>query len=561
MGQCAARSPSAFAVLPQPKLLLLAALAAVSSVAAPVAAQKRTVCTVTVNSSDEREAFRRNLPADKFDFVELVEHGRADWLRSACERKVRCDILVVSGHFAGSEFYSGDPSIEETLGVDEMERASCGACPDLFSHLKAVYLFGCDSLKADAPKSAAPEIVRGLMDEGEPRAAAEREARALSEREGEDARDRMRRIFAGVPVIYGFASLAPYGRTAGPLLQRYFDAAPADEAGSGQVSERLLALFGPSSMVATRGLLPADPNADYRAQACRFYGDHPAADRLAELRAELSGDMPHVRMAFDRAEKFFASLNAADRVDARFAAALSAMAGDAPLRSRYLAIERATGDPALRVRMIALARTIGWLDDAGRQAELAHTIVDVLAQRSMGFGDVDLVCTLNSDRSLDAVRTEMRATPALRHAAAQAAGLACLGSVAARARVLRLLASRDESDVQVAQAYLRHHPIADSGELRMVTAQIAAMKPGPAQVRALDALGRMHVADPKALDQLAALFARTRSLAVQRAIAEVFLRSDPHAIARPKVAKLLRTHRLRSPDGDDLIDVLVRELS
>jgi len=537
-------------------LFLLAALLPLAAFA-----HKETVCTVTVNSSDERDAFRRNLSPDRFDFVELVEHGRADWLRSACERKVRCDVLVVSGHFAGSEFYSGDPSVEETLGVDEMERAACGACPDLFSHLKEVYLFGCDSLKAEAPKSAMPEIVRGLMEGGAPRAGAERRAKALSEREGEDARDRMRRIFAGVPVIYGFASLAPYGRTAGPLLQRYFDAAPAGEVGSGKVSERLLALFGPSSMIATRGELPGDPDSDYRAQACRFYGDHPAAERLAELRMELSGDMPDVRMAFDRAEKFFASLTQADRGDARFSAALGAMAGDASLRVRYLAIERATGDPALRVRMIALARTIGWLGDAGRQAELAHTIVDMLDRRSMAYGDVDLVCTLNADRSLDAVRGELRDAAVLRKAAARSAGLACLGSAAARAQVLRLLASTDESDVQVAQAYLRHHPITDAAELRVVTAAIAAMKPGPAQVRALDALGRMHLSDAKALDQLAALFARTRSLAVQRAIAEVFLRSDPQAIARPQVAKIFRTHRLRSPDGADLIDVLVRELS
>jgi hypothetical protein len=542
-------------------LLRRALLLAAALLPAVAAAQKQTVCTVTVNSSDEREAFRRNLPADRFDFVELVEHGRPDWLRSACERKVRCDILVVSGHFAGSEFYSGDPSVAETLGVDEMERAACGACPDLFSHLKEVYLFGCDSLKADAPKSAMPEIVRGLVAGGEPLAAAERRAKALSQREGEDARDRMRRIFAGVPVIYGFASLAPYGRTAGPLLQRYFDTAPAGEVGSGRVSARLLALFGPSSMVATRGEQPGDPDADYRAQACRFYGEHAAADRLAELRAELSGDMPHVRMAFERAEKFFAALTPADRDDARFAGALSAMADDRALRGRYLAIERATQDPALRVRMIALARTIGWLDDASRQAELAHAIVDVLDRRSMAYGDVDLVCTLNADRSLDAVRGELRDPPALGQAPAQSAALACLGSAAARSRVLRLLASSDERDVQVAQAYLRHHPITDAAELRAATAAIAAMKPGPAQVRALDALGRMHLSDAAALDQLAALFAKTRSLAVQRAVAEVFLRSDPRAIARPQAARIFRTHRLRSPDGADLIDVLLRELS
>src|SRR5688572_2586485 len=42
--------------------------------AAPLpAAAERTVCTITVNSSDEKEAFRRHLPEPGHRFVELVE--------------------------------------------------------------------------------------------------------------------------------------------------------------------------------------------------------------------------------------------------------------------------------------------------------------------------------------------------------------------------------------------------------------------------------------------------------------------------------------------------------
>src|ERR1700694_3349182 len=70
-------------------------------------ADKKTVCTITVNSPDEKELFRRNLPQDEFQFVELVERGRPDWLASACRAGVRCDLLVISGHFdAGTEFYT-----------------------------------------------------------------------------------------------------------------------------------------------------------------------------------------------------------------------------------------------------------------------------------------------------------------------------------------------------------------------------------------------------------------------------------------------------------------------
>ncbi len=95
-------------------------------------------------------------------------------------------------------------------------------CLGLFAKLKEVYLFGCDSLKDEPVRTAMPEIVRGLVAAGASSVEAERFAKALSRRQGEDARGRMRRVFWDVPVIYGFSSLAPYGRTAGPLLERYF---------------------------------------------------------------------------------------------------------------------------------------------------------------------------------------------------------------------------------------------------------------------------------------------------------------------------------------------------
>src|SRR5437762_11020126 len=89
-------------------------------------AETRTVCTITVNSADEKETFRARLPKDKYRFVELVEKGRPDWLRSACQKKVSCDVLVVSGHFnAGEDFYSDKIDVNEYLRVDELERATC----------------------------------------------------------------------------------------------------------------------------------------------------------------------------------------------------------------------------------------------------------------------------------------------------------------------------------------------------------------------------------------------------------------------------------------------------
>jgi hypothetical protein len=144
-------------------LLILLSAAAWSTAAD---AGKRTVCTITVNSSDEKDVFRRHLPPDDYQFVELVERGRPDGLASACRQNVRCDILIVSGHFNGTEFFSDRLDVSEFLPVQEMERASCNpSCSGVFSQLKEVYLFGCNTLNPTG-RTLPSELERTLVRAG-----------------------------------------------------------------------------------------------------------------------------------------------------------------------------------------------------------------------------------------------------------------------------------------------------------------------------------------------------------------------------------------------------------
>jgi hypothetical protein len=111
--------------------------------------------------------------------------------------------------------------------------------------------------------------------------------------------------------------------------------------------------------------------------------------------------------------------------------------------------------------------------------------------------------------------------------------------------------------VQVAQAYFLNRPVTDLGELRAMANGVTRMTGGEAQVRALDTLGRMRIADAEILDELSRAFAEAKSAGVQRAIAEVFIRSD---YRKPELAAVLRSHRIRSGPGEDLIDELLRKL-
>jgi len=239
------------------------------------------------------------------------------------------------------------------------------------------------------------------------------------------------------------------------------------------------------------------------------------------------------------------------------AVSLAPLAADGGTRAHYLAVVRDTADPALRVRMIALARDVGWLTPEQGRDETIRMVASLMSEEAVGFGEVDLICSLNRDGTLAAALDATRDALTRPSAVALQAARACLGSGEARESVLHALASRNEAEVQIAQAYLRHHPI-DEAEMRGAVARVAAMPASPAQVRALETLARQHIADREALGELARLFARSGSAAVQRAIAEVFLRCDARAID-PRTAATLRATRVRAV-GDELIDGLIRRL-
>ena len=549
--------------MPKPASSRLAVVAAcaIAMWSCGAVAEPKTVCTITVNSPDEKEVFQRYLPRDGYRFVELVERGRPDWLASACRQGVRCDALIISGHFdGGDEFYTDRLDAREYLPMQELERASCSdSCPGLFAQLKEVYLFGCNTLNAEAMRSASAEIGRSLVRSGHSPADADRISRMLSERHGESNRDRMRHIFKDVPVLYGFSSKAPLGRTAGPLLERYFQSAPAGQIGSGRVSPKLLTLFAPSSMIVAAGLTDADPHAGFRRDVCHLSDDRLSdAQRLAFMHGVLGREPAEIRMFLDRLERYSATLGPTQRQAPEAAAVLADIARDAPARERYLDFARDADQPAVRARMLELARSFGWLSPQEETAEFMRMIAAQMTRGAVGASEVDLVCGRNERHALDHALLPL---PAGRTGkVADSAVLACLGSAEGRAAVLRALTSANDDDIAIAQVYLRQRPITDAGELRGVASAIARMAPSDAQVRALDTLAHQHLADAESLNELARLFPLARSVEVQRAIAGILIRSDYQVLARADLARVLREHRVTSPGSDDVIDVLIRRL-
>jgi hypothetical protein len=68
------------------------------------------------------------------------------------------------------------------------------------------------------------------------------------------------------------------------------------------------------------------------------------------------------------------------------------------------------------------------------------------------------------------------------------------------------------------------------------------------------------VSDRESLEALTRLFPVAKTIDVQRAIAGILIRADYRTLAKPELVRALRQHRLKSPDGQDLIDVLIRRM-
>ena len=525
-------------------------------------AEKQTVCTITVNSDDEQKTFRKYLSPDKYQFVELVERNRKDWLASSCQAKVSCDVLIISGHYGeGNEFFSDALEAREHLPIAELERVSCsGSCPSLFQNLKEVYLFGCDTLKSAAQHSTSGEIQRSFVREGATPAEAERLAKLLNTERGEASRDRMRLVFKDVPVIYGFSSAAPLGPVAATSLNRFFQTSGAGEVGKGRVSGGLLKQFSSQGLVAARGITAGDQHAAMRADVCKFADDRMSdGQRLDFVHELLQRPTAQSRMMLDRLERFTDTLDKKRELP-EVQQALQKIGRDAGSRDRFLNFARDADRFEVRARMIDVAHDLGWLSTGDRRAEMTKMLGDMLARKTIEGIDVDLACSVNKGRDLDGVLDGLGSTVKGVDDVGHAAVRACMGSTEAHAATLKGLVSPADADVRLAQTYLRHRPIADANELRAVTTAITGMSGTEAQTRALDVLARHYLSDHESVNMLKQLYSRTRSSPVQNAIAGVLIRADPKALATPELLRTLREYRLKSSPGDNMVDALIQRL-
>ena len=218
-------------------VLLMTLLGAVS--ASSATGTKKNFCSVTLNSSEELNLFKTHLSPKDWNFIELVppesEAGDKNWFSNVCKAEIKCDVLVVSGHFGGTFFGSS----KFRLSTKDLEAQSCEAkCDGILNQPKEVFLFGCNTLASKEKDQRSPEeYMRVLLADNFTYQQASQIVSFRYSGFGDSFKSKMSQIFPKTEKIYGFKSIGPSGKTVKPYLNNYLTAAKDDYANFDQYTK------------------------------------------------------------------------------------------------------------------------------------------------------------------------------------------------------------------------------------------------------------------------------------------------------------------------------------
>jgi hypothetical protein len=474
-------------------------------VAAPVQARPFRVCTFSFNSPDELTAIHSHLPPGEFTFVDLsppslaepdgatlarpaafttasarAQDGPPPWLTDQCRPDVQCDIVVYSGEFGGRFFGRYGWSV----GLQDLEEAACRpSCQGLFHHPKETFLLACNTLATKDQDSRTPsQYLEVLLDHGFDRASAERVVDLRYGPLGPSFRESLRRIFMGVPRVYGFSSIAPRGTWTAARLHQYFHAkgdygrylrTVGNESGE---NAELLRAFDGSSLVQTSGLTPFDPEASDRALVCRVYDDNESVAQRLRI----------VQLLFARRDFFsflptievFLSRHPAETLRGEERQLFAAIQRQGSAREQVVRLVHDLNVSALKMEMAHLALNLQWIS----RAEFRQLAVDGARQllaEPLTSEVVDIMCEITKHEPIGSQFRSEDLPEALFQEAEGYRLLDCLGPTDRRVSA-RLIPGLDDPDISgrlwAAYALSRRLPL-DDATLKTLAAHLNDASP------------------------------------------------------------------------------------
>ena len=360
------------------------------SVSASVSAH-RTVCSMTINSSDEIEIFKEQLGDDDFDFIELVplsEESRPNnvhWFQTACRQNYKCDVLVISGHFGGLFFGEENYYI---LPVEMLEQKACSrTCEGLLSNVTEVFLFGCNTLAGKNQDQRSPEeYLQVLLDHNMVRDMAETVVASRYLPYGLSFEEQMRMIFSGPTSIYGFSSLSPLGRDIRGPLRAYFQRVKKkygtyskylDRREAAAVNPFLSETIG-GSVREVKGLTSDDSDYSQFQKICQLYDEALPTEQGMEL-VQTMLETDSERRAFSAIKYFVQDRQPFTGKSLRI---FDSISDNKLLSDSFYSLYReiSTRLPYVRIQYLNFLNAFNWLTGDFYNAELRNNALSVISQ-------------------------------------------------------------------------------------------------------------------------------------------------------------------------------------
>ena len=396
------------------------ATAAIETAKATLAPEDFLVCTITLNSTDERDQlerrYSRGASKGRFTFLELTDlsepYANGGWFQRACQLMstsgLQCDQLVISGHFGGE--FSGDTR-PHRLSLLTLEQMACDqACSNVLNSPAEVFLLGCNTLSGKEQDSRTPEqYIQILMSHDDSRIEAERVA---DERYGSTQvsnRERMMSVFSNRQQIYGFDSVAPLGANISRSFSDYLN--EIDPVGhlttvrqkqleetlryiNGDLEEALGANYN-FCQVSSNPLEDSDP----RALSCPLVSASSSRlTRLAAIEAILNSDHPErfVTLIEQSLQSAGDSLTWAGQYGEEEIATLARISASQGKAAYLAAIDESLrmGIWSRAMKLGDLALELGWLSPADYAAKLKKAMLELakLAGTSTDSSTVSFLC-------------------------------------------------------------------------------------------------------------------------------------------------------------------------
>jgi hypothetical protein len=371
---------------------------------------KFTVCAITINSDDEKKVFDAQVKKHPSKFNPIVEltnfNGGDDWFKKSCESGLKCDQLIISGHFGG-DFFSEDGN--KNLKLRDMEKASCDkSCDGILKNPLEIFLFGCNTLSNKDEDSRTPaQYLQVLLRDGIPLAQAEMVVESRYGNVGDSHRGIMQRVFSGEKKqIYGFDSIGPAGKNVKGFLNNYFAKVSAPSRLELLQAKRLMdkvdltnKALAESLKVTAFAQCPAGPDDDpVKKNLCALQDRNiPVADRI-DLVQDLLAQENY--LSYLPAINSFFNENTPAYYDEKSKAALAQISNNTVIKGQIAGLVASTKSLGLKAEWLKFSQNLGFINPGEREKVLRKAIVSAL-DKKLTESQEQVLCQIDYEPSAE----------------------------------------------------------------------------------------------------------------------------------------------------------------